>query len=74
MMTGMPSRHLPGNSIRGVSALPEYVGHAPRRDEVGESDAPWAMLPTSVQNRSLTGDVMIMWRAVEPLMKPKGAS
>ena len=73
MMTGMPSRHLPANSIRGVSALPAHVGHAPR-DEVGTFSAPWAMPPTSVENRSLTGDVMIMWRTVESLMKPKGAS
>ena len=72
MMTGMPSRHLPANSIRGVSALPAHVDLAPRRDEAGMSGAPWAMPPTSVENRSLTGDVMIMWRAVEPLMKPKG--
>ena len=74
MMTGMPSRHHPANSIRGVSALPANVGHAPRRDEAGTSGAPCAMPPTSVENRSLTGDVMIMWRTVESLMKPKGAS
>ena len=30
--------------------------------------------PHDVTNWSLTGDVMIMWRAVESLMKPKGAS
>jgi hypothetical protein len=74
MMTGMPSRHRPANSIRGVSALPAYVCHGPRRVEAGNSDAPWAKRPTSVDNRSLTGDVMIMWRTVESLMKPKGAS
>ena len=74
MMTGMPSRHRPANSIRGVSALPAYVGHAPPEGEAGTSDAPWAMPPTSVENRSLTGDVMIMWRAVESPMNPKGAS
>ena len=74
MMTGMPSRHRPANANRGVSALPAYVGHAPRRDEAGTSAAPWAKRPTSVENRSLTGDVMIMWRTVESLMKPKGAS
>jgi hypothetical protein len=73
-MTGMSSRHLPANSIRGLSALPAHVGHAPRRDEVGTSDAPRTMRPISVENRSLTSDVMIMWRAVEPLMNPKGAS
>ena len=73
MMTGMPSRHLPAYSIRGVSALPAHVGHAPR-DEVGTFSAPWAMPPTSVENRSLTSDVMTMWRGVESPMKPRGAS
>ena len=74
MMTGMPSRHRPANSMREVSALPAHVRHAPPAGGAGRSGAPWAMPPTSVENRSLTGDVMIMWRAVEAPMNPKGAS
>ena len=62
MMTGMPSRHPPANPIRGLSVLPAHVDHAPERRDVGTSGAQWAKRPTSVENRSLTGDLMIMWR------------
>ena len=105
MMTGMPSRHLPANSMRGLSVLSASVRHARHRDEAGTSGAPWAsrmtdvadpripfhaaggrplthvetpegvrLDPHDVTNWSPTGDVMIMWRAVQALVRPKGAS
>lgn len=105
MMTGVPSRHLPANSIRGLSVLSDDVVHAPQRHDVGTSGAPWKrrmtdvadpripfhaadgrplihvetpvsvrLDPHVVTNWSPTGDVMIMWRAVQALVRPKGAS
>jgi hypothetical protein len=105
MMTGMPSRHLPANSLRGVSAPPDDSVHAPQRRDVGTSGAPRASRMTEVagpripfrpidgrplieveapggvrldlhdvENWSPTSDVMIMWRAVTALVRPKGAS
>lgn len=41
-MTGMPSRHLPANPIRGLTALPAHVGGTPKRRDMGTSGAPWA--------------------------------